>query len=110
MRYQQDLQVSIRERLRRLVTADPEDAGHEIRLVTDWIDEQPALRAVLAEAGQAEPELDPAALGARAHEWRHGLSAVPLAKPDRSRPRIHHLAAHAPHRSRGQQPRPTART
>jgi hypothetical protein len=62
MRYQQDLQVSIHERLRRLMTADPEDASHEIRLVTEWIDGQPALRAILAEAGQAEPELDPQAL------------------------------------------------
>jgi hypothetical protein len=62
MRYQQDLQVNIHERLRRLLAAHPEDAGTEIRLVTGWIDRQPALRAILAEAGRAEPDLDPQAL------------------------------------------------
>ena len=62
MRYQQDLQVHIHERLRRLMAADPEDASHEIKLVTDWIERQPALRGILAEAGQAEQDLDPQAL------------------------------------------------
>jgi hypothetical protein len=62
MRYQQDLQVTIRERLRRLLVAEAEDAVHEIRLVTDWIDKQPALRAILAEAARVEPGLNPAAL------------------------------------------------
>lgn len=61
-RYQQDLQVSIRERLRRLLGVEAEDAVHEIRLVTDWIDKQPALHAILAEAERAEPGLNPAAL------------------------------------------------
>jgi hypothetical protein len=75
VRYQQDLQVSIHERLRRLMTADNEDASHEVRLVTDWIDRQPALRAILAEAQRAEPDLDPEALvsaltgGAFAFRW-----------------------------------------
>jgi hypothetical protein len=62
MRYQQDLQVSLRERLRRLLVADCEDASHEIQLVTGWIDSQPALRAILAEAEQAEAGLDQDAL------------------------------------------------
>jgi hypothetical protein len=62
MRYQQDLQVSLRERLRRLMVAGCEDASHEVRLVTGWIDRQPALRAILTEAERAEPGLDPAAL------------------------------------------------
>ena len=62
MRYQQDLQLSIRDRLRRLLVAGAEDAIHEIRLVTDWIERQPALLAILAEAERAEPGLDPAAL------------------------------------------------
>jgi len=53
MRYQQDLQVHLHERLRRLLAASHEDASHEIRLVTDWINGQPALRAILAEAEQA---------------------------------------------------------
>jgi len=76
VRYQQDLQVSLRERLERLVAASNEDASHEIRLVTGWIDSQPALRAILAEAKRAEPELDPEALvsaltggGDRAFRW-----------------------------------------
>jgi hypothetical protein len=59
MRYQQDLQVSLRDRLRRLLTSSHEDASHEIRLVTEWIDSQPALRAILAEAEQAESGLAP---------------------------------------------------
>lgn len=58
MRYQQDLRVSLRDRLRRLMVANWEDAGHEVRLVTDWIAGQPALRAILAEAELAEPGLD----------------------------------------------------
>lgn len=58
MRYQQDLQVSLRDRLRRLLVANCEDAGHEVRLVTDWIERQPALRAILAEVERAEPDLD----------------------------------------------------
>jgi hypothetical protein len=58
LRYQQDLQVSLRDRLRRLMVADCEDAGHEVRLVTGWIEQQPALRAILAEAERAEPGLD----------------------------------------------------
>ena len=75
MRYQQDLQVGIHERLRRLMSADPEDASHEICLVAKWIDGQPALRAILAEAGRAEPDLDPLALapaltnGSRTFRW-----------------------------------------
>jgi hypothetical protein len=58
MRYQQDLRVSLRDRLRRLMVANWEDAGHEVRLVTDWISAQPALRAILAEAERAEPGVD----------------------------------------------------
>ena len=43
--------------------------------MTDWIDKQPALRAVLSGAEQAEPDLDPEALasaligGAYAFRW-----------------------------------------
>jgi hypothetical protein len=75
VRYQQDLQVSLRDRLRRLLAADSEDASHEVFLVTDWIDKQPALRAILSGAEQAEPDLDPEALasaligGAYAFRW-----------------------------------------
>lgn len=62
MRYQQDLQVSLRERLRRLMVAAAEDATHEVRLVTRWMDQQPAIRAILAEAAIADQGLSPDAL------------------------------------------------
>jgi hypothetical protein len=58
VRYQQDLQVSLRERLRRLMVAHYSAAGTELRLAVDWINKQPALRAILAEAERAEPDLD----------------------------------------------------
>ncbi|MGW4294005.1 hypothetical protein ACWEH1_13245 [Micromonospora chersina] len=58
MRHQQDLQVALRERLRRLLTQEYSLAGHEVRLVVDWVKKQPALRAALAEAAQIEPNLD----------------------------------------------------
>lgn len=73
MRYQQDLQVSLRDRLRRLLTAASEDAGHETRLVTGWIDQQPTLRALLAEAERTEPSLDPASLITALREGGGGL-------------------------------------
>lgn len=58
MSYQQDLQVSLRDRLRRLIVANCEDAGHEVRLVAEWIAGQAALLAILAAAERAEPGLD----------------------------------------------------
>jgi hypothetical protein len=58
VRYQEDLQVKLRERLRRLVTQDYTQVSHEVRLIVDWINRQPALRAVLAEAALVEPDLD----------------------------------------------------
>jgi hypothetical protein len=62
VRYQQDLQVSLRERLRRLLVAYWSAAGTELRLTVDWINKQPALRAILAEAERVEPDLDVQAL------------------------------------------------
>jgi hypothetical protein len=44
------------------MVADCEDASHEVQLVTGWIDGQPALRAILAEAEQVEPGLGQDAL------------------------------------------------
>jgi hypothetical protein len=73
LRYQQDLQVSLRGRLRRLLVADCEDAGHEVRLVTGWIEQQPALRAILAEAERAEPALDHDSLIAALQQGGGGL-------------------------------------
>lgn len=65
MRHQQDLQVALRERLRRILTQHYGLAGHEVRLVVDWVKKQPALRAALAEAEQIEPDLDFAAFLSR---------------------------------------------
>lgn len=73
MRYQQDLQVSLRDRLRRLLVAGCEDAGHEVRLVTGWIEQQPALRAILAEAERTEPGVDHDGLGSALLQGGGGL-------------------------------------
>lgn len=58
VRFQQDLQVDLRERLRRLMVADHSAASHEVRLTVDWINKHPALRAILAEAEAAESGLN----------------------------------------------------
>lgn len=63
----------MRDRLRRLLVADCEDAGHEVRLVTGWIEQQPALRAILAEAEWAEPDLDRDGLGEALPQGGSGL-------------------------------------
>lgn len=73
MRYQQDLQVSLHERLRRLLVAAAEDASHEVRLVTGWLDQQPAIRAILAEAELAEPGLSRDALAVALRIGGRGL-------------------------------------
>ena len=74
MRYQQDLQVNLRDRLRRLMVANGEDAGHEVRLVTDWIAQRPALNAILAEAERAEPGLDHDCLASALQQGGSGLA------------------------------------
>ncbi|MET7549744.1 hypothetical protein ABZS95_38270 [Streptomyces sp. NPDC005479] len=58
MKYQQRLQVAVRERLRKLMTAPFSSAGHEVHLAVTWIKNQPALRGLLEEAARKEPELD----------------------------------------------------
>lgn len=58
MRLQQDLQVKLRHRLRRLLTVTHEGAAHETRLVADWIAMQPSLVASLTAAARVEPELE----------------------------------------------------
>jgi hypothetical protein len=73
LRYQQDLQVSLRDRLRRLMVADSEDAGHEVRLVTGWIEQQPALRAILTGAERAEPGIDHDGLASALRQGGGGL-------------------------------------
>jgi hypothetical protein len=58
MRHQQDLQTALRTRHKRLTDADAHQIHDEIRLVVGWIGGQPALKAILTEAAQAEPGLD----------------------------------------------------
>ncbi|MFI5877654.1 hypothetical protein ACIBAH_35610 [Streptomyces sp. NPDC051445] len=58
MKYQQRLQVAVRERLRKLMTAPFSSAGHEVHLAVTWIKSQPALRGLLEEAARKEPDLD----------------------------------------------------
>jgi hypothetical protein len=55
------------------MVADCEDAGHETRLVAGWIEQQPTLRALLAEAEREEPGLDPDSLITALRAGRGGL-------------------------------------
>jgi hypothetical protein len=55
------------------MVADGEDAGHEVRLVTGWIEQQAALRAILAEAERAEPGLDHDGLASALRQGGGGL-------------------------------------
>lgn len=57
MRYQQDLQVQLRERLRRLMTCGYGTYGHEAVLTVNWLRSQPAIRGVLDETATAEPDV-----------------------------------------------------
>ena len=66
MRYQRDLQAALRPRYKRLKAANAWDVTPEIRLVTNWIGQQPALHAILAEAERAEPRLN-------FEQWEKGL-------------------------------------
>ncbi|UXX97458.1 hypothetical protein N7U49_47555 [Streptomyces sp. AD2-2] len=58
MKYQQRLQVAVRERLRKLMTAPYSSAGHEVHLAVTWINNQAALKGLLEEASRAEPGVD----------------------------------------------------
>jgi hypothetical protein len=73
VRYQQDQQVAIRERLRRLLSGHWRDFAQNLRLATDWIAAQPSLVALLTAAERVEPDLDfedwYAALQQRAMDW-----------------------------------------
>lgn len=73
MRHQQDLQVALRDRLRRLMTTGFRTYGHEVHLICDWMRAQPALRGLLDELAVGEPDVS-------VEEWvgtcnnRQGLS------------------------------------
>ncbi|WP_406131601.1 hypothetical protein [Streptomyces sp. NBC_00989] len=58
MKYQQRLQVAVRERLRKLMTVPYSSAGHEVHLAVTWINSQPALTGLLEEASRTEPGVD----------------------------------------------------
>uniref|UniRef100_A0AAU2UVP3 Restriction endonuclease n=1 Tax=Streptomyces sp. NBC_00003 TaxID=2903608 RepID=A0AAU2UVP3_9ACTN len=77
MKYQQRLQVAVRERLRKLMTAPYSSAGHEVHLAVTWINSQPALKGLLEEAAQAEPDLD-------SERFRAGLTNGQLSWPSRT--------------------------
>jgi hypothetical protein len=82
MRYQQDLQVALRDRFRRLMIAHYSAAGHEIRLVVDWIAKQPALRAALVQAEHTEPDIDADAFAAYLRSVFGGTFAWPTQTDD----------------------------
>ena len=58
MRYHQDLQAALRARHKRFKDANANEIHDEIRFAVGWINSQPPLRAIVAEAEQAEPGLD----------------------------------------------------
>ncbi|GFJ83046.1 hypothetical protein Phou_072260 [Phytohabitans houttuyneae] len=64
--YLERLQGDVTGRYGRLADRDEDTVDHEVALTRDWIDTQPMVRAVLAEAAAAEPDLDYEA-------WRAGL-------------------------------------
>ena len=74
MRHQQDLQTALRTRHKRLTDANAHQIHDEIRLVVGWIGGQPALKAILTEAAQAEPRLDFAWWANRLRADRSGLT------------------------------------
>lgn len=58
VRRQEDLQVKLRERLRRLLVADHESYLPQLRLTRDFLASDPLVASLLAEAALAEPGLD----------------------------------------------------
>lgn len=57
MKYRQDLQVRLRNRYARLVQTGYRPYPHEMRLVRDWIRQQPALSAIVDAAVAANADL-----------------------------------------------------
>lgn len=58
MRHQVRLQNAIKERYERLAASDEETIDHQVALTRNWINAQPELRAILAEAERVEPVLN----------------------------------------------------
>jgi len=67
MRNPMSLQDELSDRYERLVATDAQIIDHQVVLVRDWISKRPELRAILAEAEQAEPDLD-------VETWRTSLT------------------------------------
>jgi hypothetical protein len=84
VRYQQDLQVKLGQRLRALMTAGFSTPTHEVRMVVEWIERQPALRAILTDASRVEPDLPFDSFYNALAAWR---GPTPLAQHNRSRSR-----------------------
>ena len=74
MRYRQDLQAALRKRYKRLKAASAWDITHEVALVTNWISQQSALHAILAEAERAERGLNFEQWEMRMHVPHSGLN------------------------------------
>lgn len=84
MRRQEDLQIKLRERYRRLLVSDHDAYDSTLRVVRDFIAGDPLLQSLLIEASRVEPELDVeawlAALGegggwSRGMGWTHTTEA-----------------------------------
>jgi hypothetical protein len=58
VQHQQDLQIKLRERLRRLLVADMDSWLPTLRLVRDFLQGDALLKALVEEARRSEPELD----------------------------------------------------
>lgn len=57
MRYQEDLQVMLRDRLRRLMTTEHHTYAYEVALITEWMGKQPAIRALLEGISTEDAEI-----------------------------------------------------
>lgn len=57
MRYEQDLQVQLRDRLARLLKIDYDEAAAQVKFTVNWIRKQSALVSILTNAEQAEQGL-----------------------------------------------------
>jgi len=58
MRFQESLQVQLRNRYRRLYKSDYGSYASELRYMRTWLDAQPALKAIISAIERSEPDLD----------------------------------------------------
>lgn len=74
MKYQQNLQVRLQERFKRLFKADYNIYPREVQYFVDFVDKTPALRSMVQMIERSLPDLDPAAwvqqhFGHREYDW-----------------------------------------